>query len=354
MGIWRWLFGERAQFCPACRKRFSITYPPGRELRCSECARRLKIASDGGRVVILSEMRDPVVLRKEPGPKDDAIGRDHAVPDRNAPFGNLSVATVLVSCPSFDELPNERRMLGLCEVVGRVQAISNANNIVLLFPGGWFRAEYQRARSLYQWMEQGICPLLATRKESLIVCCGVDSHREQMGVAIDKSGIVALARKFKVAPKERHINWILAKDYLAEEEGTSRILEVKGRRLYLSVCYDDFGIVKDALPLPPGGIDAVLSLIHFFKRKGIGSGEAFYARYGLAPVSKAWCCPVFGSVVFAKDVSRDWPSGVRWTREGQPTKKSQYADFRIPPDHEMDPLLLGPDVGAIVRMYRML
>jgi hypothetical protein len=176
-----------------------------------------------------------------------------------------------------------------------------------------------------------------------------------MGIAIDKSGIVASARKFSLAPGERHSDLVLADDYLATEKGKTRIFAVGNKRFYLSVCYDDFGIAKGDLPVPSGGIDAILSLVHVFTTgHEPGSGESNYARYGLAPASKAWCCRVFNAVVFRKDhISSDWPSGVFWTREGVPTKETKYEDFRIIPDQEVKEVRLGSGVFANIRLYRM-
>ena len=350
MGIVRRLLGREPQTCPGCGKPFSKRYPNGKELSCSYCGRRLRIEKNGRSITIIG---DPCGADQQH--EAGSVASD-CVAATGVASSHVSVATVVVSSMNTQRMLKKIRMKELCKAVQSTLAL-NAGDIVIVFPGGWFDAGTGKAESLYEWMERGICPLLATRKESVVVCCGVDAYREQMGVAIGKSGIVALARKFKAAPKEQHIDWILAKDYLADEKGKSRIFDVGGKRFYLSVCYDDFGIIKDDLPIPNGGIDAILSLVHFFTSrtsKEGGSGEAYYAKYGFSRASKAWSCRLFGAAVFLRPkIPPNWPSGVRWAGEELPTKKSKYEDFRLIPNQELKEVRLGPGVVANIRMYRM-
>lgn len=114
--------------------------------------------------------------------------------------------------------------------------------------------------------------------------------------------------------------------YDSEEMGFTRFFEISGKRFYIAVCYDGFGIRHYGIQNP--GVDAVLILAHQFWNRGEGpSGDVDFARKGFAGVSQQWGCPVFGTAVFFnRKIAENWPTGVMWIESDKSVKNFKYRD----------------------------
>ena len=145
---------------------------------------------------------------------------------------------------------------------------------------------------------------------------------------MNQEGIQAIGRKFHpTADEDGYIR--KAKTYNELEMGYPRIFEVKGKSIFLAVCYDGFGIRH--CNLPDLGIDVVLVLAHQFWKRGEGpSGDVDFARKGFAGASQHWNCPVFGTAVFfCRDIPENWPTGVLWTDQSQSVRHFKYHENEL-------------------------
>jgi hypothetical protein len=197
---------------------------------------------------------------------------------------------------------------------------------VLLLPAGYFQLNDYSYENI-NVISNNLVQCLKAVSSDLIICVGIDCNysENQLAVAVGKDGIRAFGRKFYPTEDEKE-TVKLADSYLDEELNYKRIFEVKGRKAYLAVCYDSFGIRKKKLENP--GVDFVLNMIHRFVPKGEGgSGEVYFAKHGLAGASKQWNCPVFGAAMFKRrEVPINWPTGVIWNQGDISTKFWKYSD----------------------------
>jgi len=242
---------------------------------------------------------------------------------------------------------NEDRLDALSTVVRSVVKQSTGDGIIL-FPAGMIYTEDKAPSTFYDRIQETLIPVLKQTKDHVIVCTGVDSARDQIAIAVDKTGIIAKGRKFYTAPGEDQIE--LAPDSSSEEDGKSRIFELNSTRYYLCVCYDIFGLKHEHLPNQD--VDVALDLAHAFYPKGEGpSGESYFARHGFAGASKQWGCLVFGTAVFFnRGIPEHWPTGVYWNQGDKSTREWRYSDNPIKP---ADSLKTEVEEGvALVRMYK--
>jgi hypothetical protein len=152
---------------------------------------------------------------------------------------------------------------------------------VVLFPAGWFDAS-DEPRTLYEWAARGISKLLRPKGRRTVVCVGVDGSDgcDQTALAITDDGIVSIARKFHPAPGGEADFLDAAADHLCIEDGHEQVFSIGGKKMYLAVCYDTFGIQHKKTQNP--GVDAVLSLIHGFgPENDRGGGSKYFTRNGL-------------------------------------------------------------------------
>ena len=242
---------------------------------------------------------------------------------------------------------NEDRLNVLSNVVQSIVKRSTGDGVIL-FPAGMFYTEEKPASTYYNRVQETLIPVLKQTTSHIIVCTGVDSARDQIALAIDKTGIIAKGRKFYTAPGEDQIE--LAPNYSTEEDGKSRRFELNGTRYYMCVCYDIFGLRHKDLHNP--GVDVVLNLVHCFYQPGEGpSGLALFAKHGLAGASKQWKCPVFAAVIFFKpNIPTQWPTGVYWNQGDKSTKFWKYSDNPIKPADSFEPEV--EEGAALVRMYK--
>jgi hypothetical protein len=111
---------------------------------------------------------------------------------------------------------NEDRLNVLSTVVKSIIERSTCDGIIL-FPAGMIYTEDKAPSTFYNRVQETLIPVLKQTNDHVIVCAGVDSARDQIAIAVDKTGIIAKGRKFYPAPGEGQIE--LAPDFLSEEDG---------------------------------------------------------------------------------------------------------------------------------------
>lgn len=245
------------------------------------------------------------------------------------------VATVILE--SDDNYSNSERLKVLSNAVDLIAKETNGDGVVL-FPGGWFKTGRKKAKSLYEWSEKEISKLLRLKKKNIIACVGIDGRiteegwiKDQIGLAISKKGIIAIGRKFHPISEEKEIIE-LAKNHNSFEENKSRIFDLMGKKYFICVCYDGFGIKHKQLPHE--GIDVVLDLVHAFHPE---SSESLFARHGFAGTSNHWKCPVYSAVVFFdREIPNRWPSGVYWDKGDTRSKQCTYENITLTSIKEFD------------------
>lgn len=280
------------------------------------------------------------------------VAHAFATPVTTAATNGPWVATVMRAQDTKAEAGNETRAGLLAEIVRAVVETVPGNGVVL-FPAGWFDAGNAPARDLIDWVVGHIRPVLADAGGRVAVCVGADGRGacDQLGLLVTYGGLAGLARKFHPAPAERDLGLVLADDHLCQEGSHDRIVTLWGRRFYMAVCYDVFGIPQLGLESP--GVDAVLVLAHGFCPKGSGSsGDVDFARKGLAGASKGWGCPAFASAVFFdRPIPPAWPSGLLWNLGDESVKVWKYADN---PLHKEVVSTVRPEAdGVELHMYRV-
>jgi len=232
---------------------------------------------------------------------------------------------------------NVQRMINLGALINDLIVITESINMhdgIILLPAAYFDSGDRGADSLFPWLEKEITGLLLNIQRNIFVVFGIDGSKsdkfasDQLAIAIDKTGIKAIGRKFHPVAKEKgHIR--VATGYRSGENGYPRIISLNDRAFYIAVCYDVFGIKKECLTNP--GIHSILSCIHGFTVRGEGgSGVSMFTRHGLAGASKQWNCPIYSSTVYLKrKIPQNWPSAILWNQGDKSTKEWHYDDNPI-------------------------
>ncbi len=233
----------------------------------------------------------------------------------------IAVRTVLIE--SNDNYSNASRG----RIVEKVINLYKEESSILVFPGGTYKLE-KITKSNIAAIGKQIKNYLSKSKADIIACVGIDTHDfvHQIGMAVSKKGILAIGRKFHPTAEEKH-KIKKAASANAKEFGYDRTFTFQGKKCFLAVCYDGFGIKHQNLR--KRGVDLIFDLIHGFYPKGsnLGSGDVYFAKHGLAGAAKQWNCPAFGAVVFFnRPVPPNWPSGVVWNKGTLSTQKWKYVD----------------------------
>ena len=106
----------------------------------------------------------------------------------------------------------------ICQILSKVEGDG-----IILFPAGWIDAREDNAKELYSETVKRITPLLKKEERNIFVCIGIDGNQkgsykgDQIALAIDKSGIQAIGRKFHPTKKEEKEDLVknnFAKNYL--------------------------------------------------------------------------------------------------------------------------------------------
>jgi hypothetical protein len=263
----------------------------------------------------------------------------------------------------------------IVEILDEVEEKRTKGDGVILFPGGYLNSGEKKAEIIFESTSKYLKKRLEKLNRNIIICIGIDGclgrgfpqdfPKDQMAMAVSKEGIIAIGRKFHpTSEEEKQIQ--AAGSYQSLEywksRNFSRIFPLNGRRFFLAVCYDIFGIKQKSLPNP--GVDIILNTVHQFTPRckckgnkckcGAASGAVDFARKGFAGASKQWSCPVFGSVVFFKrNIPQKWPSGVYWNQGGKSTQIWRYEDNPIKPKDTFEFEVRIKEGRARVRIYNI-
>lgn len=284
---------------------------------------------------------------------------------------NVWVGTVILeSRKQFRKTDNKERITALLEIVQET-ANRETGPGILVFPCGYFHTGKLKAnpRNYNRWVNAIKSKLGTINNEEVVVCFGIDGgtgktsaigpHEDQIALAVDKRGIIAMGRKFYPTSGEMKTTR-LAPDYLSQENGTPRIFSLNGKKFYLAVCYDIFGIKYDSLPNP--GVNGILNFIHKFTPRcqcqentctcEPASGDVYFVKNGLVGASRQWNCPVWGSVVFFnRPIPPKWPAGVFWNQNGKHLRYWKYSDNPIQIQSEFECFI--PEGRAAVKVYNV-
>lgn len=228
-------------------------------------------------------------------------------------FDNF-VATVILESDKDNHSIYQSKLKTLREVLLNLDS-QKLKKGVAVFPAGMFDTEDEPPSSIYLQIENEISSFLSSIENRMIVCFGIDGSygKDQIAVAVDRTGIIALGRKFYPAKAEKgYVN--LAENFNTLENGKPRIFNLGNSSFYLGMCYDGFGIKNQKIKNP--GVSGFIELAHCFYPKGKGpSGESYFARHGFAGTARQWNCAVYGTAVFFnRKVPEHWPTGVVWNQ----------------------------------------
>lgn len=240
------------------------------------------------------------------------------------------VATVNIQ--SKEEYNENNRIVLLGILLGKLKGVANA----VIFPAGLFRVTGNKnASSAVSKYAGCVIKILRELDSDTVACFGIDGRgsKDQLAIAVTKNEIIGVGRKFHPTNYERE-RISFAKNYTHGDSGYSRIIDIKGRKAFLAVCYDGFGISQNKLKNP--GVDLVFNLVHgFYPRGEGGSGDVDFARKGFAGASKQWGCPVFGAAVFFdRPIPGKWPTGVSWKSGDISTRAWRYSYNTVSPKAE--------------------
>jgi len=267
---------------------------------------------------------------------------------------NDLIATVILESEDDNQYNNQSRLGALKTVLLHLTS-QNFKNGIIIFPAGMFYSGENPPASIYSQIESAISLFLASIENRIIICFGIDGSvdnegyaRDQIAVAIDRTGIIALGKKFYPAKAEQgHVN--LAEDFNILEHKKSRIFKFGNSSFYLGMCYDGFGMKKQNIKNP--GVSGFIELAHCFYPKGQGpSGESYFARHGFAGTARQWNCSVYGTAVFFKrKVPEHWPTGVVWNQGSISTTAWNYSLNPLKPVNiERMKIVEG---SAVVRLF---
>lgn len=186
---------------------------------------------------------------------------------QNSPW----IATALIeSNEKYGYTDNQKRFHLLLKILKETASKTRGSGI-LLFPAGYFQTSRFKPSTTYQkWINPIKRSLNQIRNRRIVVVIGVDGRnaskgrfpifKDQIALAVDRSGIIAVAKKFHPTAGEKNTT-VVAEDYLAKEKGKSRIVGLNGKRFYLAVCYDCMGVKRNR---SNPNVNGILNLIHQF------------------------------------------------------------------------------------------
>ena len=233
--------------------------------------------------------------------------------------------------PLKNSSQNKDRMAALLRIISTISSESKEDGVIL-FPGGWFHNGKKLAESSFPFIEKKIKKVLQKIPAHIIVSLGIDGSIDvegydvdQLALALDKTGIIAISRKFQVLTKREQERVHLAPDYLHGELGKPRIFSLHGVRFFPAICYDTYGPRQRRLENP--GVDVILSHVHYFvpNNESGPKGVVDFVRKGFVGASAQWLCPVFGSAIFIRrQIPKSWCTGMNYRTFGK-----KYTDCKI-------------------------
>lgn len=164
-------------------------------------------------------------------------------------FDNF-VTTVILESENDNHCSNQMRLETLRTVLLNLVSQKLKSGIAV-FPAGMFNTADKLPSSIYSQIEITISSFLSSIENQIVVCFGIDGSnvRDQIAVAVDRTGIIALGRKFYPAKAEKgYVN--LAENFNCLENGKPRIFNFGNNSYYLGMCYDIFGIKNQILKIP--------------------------------------------------------------------------------------------------------
>ena len=260
----------------------------------------------------------------------------------------VRVATVVVESDR-NNYNNHSRLALMSEVIRKAAGAAD----VFIFPAGYYTKKGRPSTRFEAFVEQ-TREMITAVKHKIIVCYGIDGRatkdqvKDQIAVAVGSNGVIASARKFHPTKDEDGFIDVASEPFIGEGR-YPRIFEIGGKRVFLAVCYDSYGIRQRSLDNPD--IDMVFNLVHKFNQKDEGSSsEVYFAKHGFAGASKAWGCPTFGAAVFFnRTVPPRWPTGVLWNQGEKGTQSWRYTDNPLKPLQEFE--IENGTEKALVRIY---
>ena len=236
----------------------------------------------------------------------------------------INICTAVIqteySSDDWDDSTNKEKLQLLSTIL---QAL-NKDTDILVLPAGFINSDDKKAEAIFKDIEKSIVNLIHNNNNNLVICFGIDGRdkRDQLALAIDKTGIIAVARKFH--HMTNGIN--LADNAFAKEYQMERHFYVKNKKAYLAVCYDIFGITRKKLA-NENNYDFIIGAIHGFDSSG---GDSDFARKGLAGASKQWNVHTYASAVFSDNRNpTNWTSGVEWIHGNESVKAFSYKDIAL-------------------------
>lgn len=254
------------------------------------------------------------------------------------------LATVtLESCSDKDAEKNEDRLTCTLAIADRLAA-TVPGDCVVLFPGGWFHTGGAPATGILETVTSRIQERLAIYPREMVLCFGIDGlmtpdryDRDQLGLAVGSSGLLALGRKFHRSKGDIEGDVIAVKDHLVREQGYDRIFTLNGHRFFLAVCYDIKGFADRHLANP--GADVVLNLVHFFympKEESHLSAVSDFTRKIVPNASRRWGCPVFTTATFVRRrITEKYRTGMYWRMGAKQIKYCRTDENSLRPIDEL-------------------
>ena len=254
----------------------------------------------------------------------------------------LVIATI--NFKNLEELNNGERIEWLAAIMEENVSVGIDPDIYVL-PAGFVGTKCS-AKECLDTVIDDIGQIINEVDSNSIVCVGFDGEygKEQLAFAANRDECLSIARKFHHKEETAH-EVDLAISFLEEENDHSRIFECKGKKFYLAVCYDIYGINQNEIINP--GVDAILNAIHGFGGSGDVSG---FARKGMAGASQRWKCPVFSAANFSnRQIASNWPTGVLFTDSAVHRNNLTYDDIRILPSD----IIVSDDNEYEIKLYTL-
>jgi hypothetical protein len=270
----------------------------------------------------------------------------------------IATITLQTKCGKDPE-SNEARFDALEQIIKKILSKTDGDGIIL-FPAGWLNTGKDRADSIYPQVEKIKKTLCEKYDKHIFAVIGIDGDlnpkgcaRDQIGLAIDKFGIQAIARKhYPTKLEKEHV--VPANGPNELECGKARIFELNGARYYVAVCNDIFWAHRtnpDNIP----DCSVILNLIHVFD-KDKSKGCSDFNRKGMGLESKLWKCPVFGSVKFinGRKITQKWATGIFWKfANGVNIKTEGTTIDRMSIDNQIMPLYCKLPEGCVdIRIFK--
>lgn len=238
---------------------------------------------------------------------------------------SINICTALIQIPSdnWDDIANSDKFGLLSNILSHLTADTD----ILILPAGFLNSRSKRPETIFDEAEKEVMKLIKKYNDNLFVCFGIDGRHktDQLALTVSKAGIIAVARKFHHMDDSIK----LADNAFALEHNKPRHFQIKGKRPYLAVCYDIFGISKFKLD-NENDYDFIIGVIHGF---GSSGGDSDFARKGLAGAAKQWRVHSYASAVFSDNRNpTNWTSGVEWTHGSASVKDFTYDQIRIDSD----------------------